>query len=748
MPSKRFSIGLALIGFLILPSLGSAGADCITCSVKGSCVAGEVDLLQMSGTSNAHASIDGTYSNHVCCSGPVDLSNSCSGGVVILRLSSTNNAHVEQNTFSNYPQSACLYSSQTPLVSYGASCPIGYACVASISAATNAHIGNCSSYPTKVCVSCVGTPVNGVCGPAAKAYASNETFPQGAYCSAGTSNPATPANPPQGGSSTWTCQGQNGGTNATCTATRTAAIINGVCGLAAKNYTENETFPNGSLCLAGAPPMPAPTLPLTPTSSVTWICWGLDGGTNATCTALRVGCGDGILQTGEECDDGNTLNGDGCTAICYNECVYASNYTTWTSCINGTEYALGPPFGNITWSLMPGVRQSDPLCVGVPSTRPCGECLNITAMMCDLGMCDPTETCENQSGQCTCVQKGECFNKSQMACDLGMCDPTETCENQSGQCTCVSRGECFDNSLMACNPLLCPDPTTEDCIDPGSGLCTCIPRTNESSCTDGADNDGDGKIDCLDPDCCSDLACPYKINEGANGYVCCDNTLDDDGDGSADSLDMDCVEYRGVFNNGTSQLELANFDVRFTDESLGATRINWTFTQGIPFGDCISAEFNATYPNPVEFARGEERSVGTLQMRTFPEELCQVIMTAMAPDDTLVQGLYTLNPKGVAVPQISIPEIPAIIHPTSIYPPKRDDAAALYYSACVVVDSLETECSGTCSDLAKAKLAEAKNHLNAASIFLSSCSDGRPACATSQYYSTRAKELANEGLQL
>jgi cysteine-rich repeat protein len=27
-------------------------------------------------------------------------------------------------------------------------------------------------------------------------------------------------------------------------------------------------------------------------------------------------CGNGILETGEECDDGNNLNGDGCSALC------------------------------------------------------------------------------------------------------------------------------------------------------------------------------------------------------------------------------------------------------------------------------------------------------------------------------------------------------------------------------------------------------------------------------------------------
>jgi cysteine-rich repeat protein len=36
------------------------------------------------------------------------------------------------------------------------------------------------------------------------------------------------------------------------------------------------------------------------------------------------GCGDGVLQAGEQCDDGNTVNGDGCSSTCQFEKSYAS----------------------------------------------------------------------------------------------------------------------------------------------------------------------------------------------------------------------------------------------------------------------------------------------------------------------------------------------------------------------------------------------------------------------------------------
>jgi cysteine-rich repeat protein len=44
--------------------------------------------------------------------------------------------------------------------------------------------------------------------------------------------------------------------------------------------------------------------------------------TNSLCVEPPAQCGDGILQAGETCDDGNTVNGDGCSAACQVEAGY------------------------------------------------------------------------------------------------------------------------------------------------------------------------------------------------------------------------------------------------------------------------------------------------------------------------------------------------------------------------------------------------------------------------------------------
>jgi len=52
------------------------------------------------------------------------------------------------------------------------------------------------------------------------------------------------------------------------------------------------------------------------------------------------------------------------------------------------------------------------------------------------------------------------------------------------------------------------------------------------NCSDGIDNDGDGKIDCADSDCANAPECrPREI---------CGNCIDDDGDGLVDGEDPDC----------------------------------------------------------------------------------------------------------------------------------------------------------------------------------------------------------------
>jgi len=73
-----------------------------------------------------------------------------------LKLSGITNAHVGKNTHSDYANSVCLSAptGSTIVCDYATDCNAlgpGYTCLVSISGDTNAHVGNCAAYETKVC---------------------------------------------------------------------------------------------------------------------------------------------------------------------------------------------------------------------------------------------------------------------------------------------------------------------------------------------------------------------------------------------------------------------------------------------------------------------------------------------------------------------------------------------------------------------------------------------------------------------
>ena len=66
----------------------------------------------------------------------------------------------------------------------------------------------------------------------------------------------------------------------------------------------------------------------------------------------------------------------------------------------------------------------------------------------------------------------------------------------------------------------------------------------ETDCSNGIDDDGDGLIDCDDPDCLNSNSCVIEI---------CDNGIDDDGDGFIDCADGECLGISAcveICNNG------------------------------------------------------------------------------------------------------------------------------------------------------------------------------------------------------
>ncbi len=84
--------------------------------------------------------------------------------------------------------------------------------------------------------------------------------------------------------------------------------------------------------------------------------------------------------------------------------------------------------------------------------------------------------------------------------------------------------------------------------------CVLAPPPFETNCANDNDDDGDGLVDCADPDCYSSNECTVEI---------CDNGIDDDNDGWADCNDSECFSLaicveicdNGIDDNGNGLID-------------------------------------------------------------------------------------------------------------------------------------------------------------------------------------------------
>ncbi len=232
------------------------------------------------------------------------------------------------------------------------------------------------------------------------------------------------------------------------------------------------------------------------------------------------GCGSGQIEVGEDCDDGNPFDGDGCSSTC---------------------------------TIEPGF-----VCTGDPSscTAICGDGLVLGNETCDDGghvdgdccgaSCQlepPGSPCADDLNECTadqCDAQGSCVHLPlSIACDdLDVCTTFSWCIE--GACTGFNPIDCDDG-------LFCNGPETCDAIagcQPGS-----LDLDDGVACTvDGCDEEGDEITHLPDPLACDDGdACTADACDQIDG---CSNTPIVGPDPDGDGIPEVCDNCPGFFNPG------------------------------------------------------------------------------------------------------------------------------------------------------------------------------------------------------
>jgi len=147
----------------------------------------------------------------------------------------------------------------------------------------------------------LATIVNGTCGTAAKTYDSDETSFGGldTFCATGNIS-SIPSFPAAGSSVSWTCNGINSGTSASCIAERS---LDGVCG--SSDGANVTSAPTTNLCSIGTASAVFGSGPWS------WNCEGLSGGATVSCST-------GDLPVNGDCgsSDGANLTSAPTTNLC------------------------------------------------------------------------------------------------------------------------------------------------------------------------------------------------------------------------------------------------------------------------------------------------------------------------------------------------------------------------------------------------------------------------------------------------
>jgi cysteine-rich repeat protein len=246
-----------------------------------------------------------------------------------------------------------------------------------------------------------------------------------------------------------------------------------------------------------------------------------DGNTNPSdgCTNACTVCGNGAITPPEQCDDGNSVNGDGCDANC-----------TVTACGNGIRTG-GEECDDGNESMCDGCL---PTCENEPTGYRCGDGVVVSACgeECDDGNGDDSDGCTNG---CT-------------FCGNGVLTPPEECDDGNVSNDDACRNDCLRN---VCGDGFC-NPASEQCDDGNaSNNDACRNDCRLNVCGDGFQNPATEQCDDGNRD--ESDGCTKGCTICGNGIVTTPEWCDDGNRVDTDACTADCRWAALVVGVGTPE---------------------------------------------------------------------------------------------------------------------------------------------------------------------------------------------------